>query len=199
MSRRAPQRDDNKLCSATDTGEVVIRWWYCESVQQLDPAPQGTPKMWPPQGEPAREHSPRRGSRYREEKAIDERSAGLDVPKKTGVACRMIRQADGGWEQQTRTIKTMTTDLLAWADWLRVAGVTPVAMGSTGVYWRPLYTILASAFTVLVVDAKPIKYVPGRKTDVKDAAWIAEVLDYGLFKPRFVPAALQRALRDLVR
>lgn len=130
---------------------------------------------------------------------VYERCAGLDVHKKTVVACRMIRQADGHWQQETRTFKTMTADLLALADWLRAGEVTHVAMESTGVFWRPVYNILESEFTVLVVNAKHIKYVPGRKTDVKDAAWIAEVLQYGLLKPSFVPAAPQRALRDLVR
>jgi transposase len=130
---------------------------------------------------------------------VYERCAGLDVHKKTVVACRLIRQGDGGWEQETRTFKTMTADLLALADWLRASGVSHVAMESTGVFWRPVYNILESEFTVLVVNAKHIKYVPGRKTDVKDAAWIAEVLQYGLLKPSFVPAAPQRALRDLVR
>jgi transposase len=130
---------------------------------------------------------------------IYERCAGLDVHKKTVVVCRIIRQADGRWQQETRTFKTMTADLLALADWLRAAGVTHVAMESTGVYWRPVYNILESEFTVFLVNAKHIKYVPGRKTDVKDAAWIAEVLQYGLFKPSFVPPAPQRALRDLIR
>jgi len=130
---------------------------------------------------------------------VYERCAGLDVHKKTVVACRMLRQADGHWQQETRTFGTMTVDLLALADWLRAEEVTHVAMESTGVFWRPVYNILESEFTVLVVNAKHIKYVPGRKSDVKDAAWIAEVLQYGLLKPSFIPSAPQRALRDLVR
>jgi transposase len=130
---------------------------------------------------------------------VYERCAGLDVHKRTVVACRIIRQVNGGWKQETRTFGTMTADLLALADWLRAGQVTHVALESTGVYWRPVYNILESEFSVLLVNAKHIKYVPGRKTDVKDAAWIAEVLRYGLFKPSFVPAAPQRALRDLVR
>jgi transposase len=110
---------------------------------------------------------------------VYERCAGLDVHKKTVVACRIIRGSTGGWQQETRTFKTMTADLLALADWLRAGEVSHVAMESTGVFWRPVYNILESEFTVLVVNAKHIKYVPGRKTDVKDAAWIAQVLQHG--------------------
>jgi transposase len=130
---------------------------------------------------------------------VYERCAGLDVHKKTVVACRITRQVTGDWQTQTRTFKTMTADLLGLADWLRAAGVTHVAMESTGVFWKPVYNILESEFSVLLVNAKHIKYVPGRKTDVKDAGWIAELLQHGLLKASFVPGAPQRALRDLVR
>jgi transposase len=88
---------------------------------------------------------------------------------------------------------------LALADWLRVADVTHVAMESTGVYWKPIYNILEGDFEVLLVNAKHIKQVPGRKTDVKDAQWIAQLLRHGLLKGSFIPEAPQRALRDLVR
>jgi transposase len=124
--------------------------------------------------------------------------AGLDVHKKTVVACRIIPQADG-WRQEVATFGTMTHDLLALADWLRAAGVTHVAMESTGIYWRPIFNLLEAEFTVLLANAKHIKHVPGRKTDIKDAQWLAQLLQHGLLKPSFVPAAPQRALRELVR
>ena len=130
---------------------------------------------------------------------IYERCAGLDVHKKTVVACRMVPTEAGLWQAETRTFATMTADLLALADWLRVADVTHVAMESTGVYWKPLFNILESDFEVLLVNAKHIKQVPGRKTDVKDAQWIAQLLRHGLLKGSFIPEAPQRALRDLVR
>jgi transposase len=130
---------------------------------------------------------------------IHERCAGLDVHKKTVVACRLIRQEDGTWRSDTRTFGTMTGALLALADWLRAAGVSHVALESTGVYWRPVFNILESEFEVILVNAKHVKYVPGRKTDVKDAQWIAELLQHGLLKASFIPPAPQRALRDLVR
>jgi transposase len=85
------------------------------------------------------------------------------------------------------------------ADWLRAAGVTHVALESTGVYWKPVFNILENEFVVIVVNAQHIKQVPGRKTDVRDAQWIAELLQHGLLKASFIPQAPQRALRDLVR
>ncbi|MHB8625344.1 MAG: IS110 family RNA-guided transposase [Aggregatilineales bacterium] len=130
---------------------------------------------------------------------IYERCAGLDVHKQTVVACRIVHDVEGVWRTETRTFGTMTADLLALADWLGAAGVTHVAMESTGVYWRPVFNILESTFTVILVNAQHIKYVPGHKTDVKDAQWIAELLQHGLLKASFIPPAPQRALRDLVR
>jgi transposase len=126
------------------------------------------------------------------------RCAGLDVHKKSVIACRIIPQAEGQ-QAEVRTFDTMTTDLLALADWLRAVGITHVAMESTGVYWKPVFNLLESEFSVILVNAKHVKYVPGRKTDVKDAQWLAQLLQYGLLKASFVPAAPQRALRDLVR
>lgn len=130
---------------------------------------------------------------------VYQRCAGLDVHKKTVVACRIVATVDGGWAVEVRTFGTMTEDLLALADWLQVVGVTHVAMESTGMFWRPVYNILEGQFEVLLVNAKHIKFVPGRKTDVKDAQWIAELLQHGLLKASFVPSAPQRELRDLVR
>jgi transposase len=125
--------------------------------------------------------------------------AGLDVHKKTVVACRLTRDAQGNSMQETRTFSTMTADLLCLSDWLQEAHVTHVAMESTGEYWKPVYNILEENFQLLVVNAYHIKAVPGRKTDVKDAQWIADLLQHGLLKASFVPPPSQRELRDLCR
>jgi transposase len=93
----------------------------------------------------------------------------------------------------------MTADLLALADWLATEGVTHVAMESTGVYWKPVYHLLEDRFVLLLVNAQHIKKVPGRKTDVKDAEWIAQLLQYGLLSSSFVPPPPIRTLRDLTR
>ena len=125
--------------------------------------------------------------------------AGLDVHKKTVVACRIIPNGQGEWEKQVRTFGTMVDELLQLADWLRVGHVSHVAMESTGVYWKPVFNILEGDFEVLLVNAKHIKFVPGHKTDVKDAEWIADLLQHGLLKASFIPPAEQRVLRELVR
>ena len=122
------------------------------------------------------------------------RCAGLDVHKKSVVACVLTPAG-----QQTRTFGTTTRHLLQLADWLREHHVTHVAMESTGVYWKPLYNLLEAAFTVWVVNAYHVKQVPGRKTDVKDAEWIADLLRHGLLRPSFIPDRPQRELRELVR
>ena len=124
---------------------------------------------------------------------------GLDVHKKTVTAC-LITSIEGLEPvKEIRTFRTMTADLLALADWLQEAGCTHVAMESTGVYWRPVYNLLEGQFALLVVNAQHIKAVPGRKTDVKDAAWIAELLRHGLLRGSFVPSKPQRQLRELTR
>jgi transposase len=128
-----------------------------------------------------------------------ERCAGLDVHKQTVVACRMTVDEQGESHNDLKTFGTMTEDLLALADWLRAGHVTHVAMESTGVYWKPVFNLLEEEFEVLVVNAKHIKFVPGRKTDVKDAQWIADLLQHGLLKASFIPDAPQRELRELVR
>jgi transposase len=128
-----------------------------------------------------------------------ERCAGLDVHKKTVVACRRVPDGQGGCQQETRTFGTMTADLLGLHDWLAAVGVTHVAMESTGVYWKPVFNVLEGSFAVLLVNAKHIKFVPGRKSDVKDAQWIAELLQHGLLKASFIPELPQRELRELVR
>ena len=125
--------------------------------------------------------------------------AGLDIHKKTVVACRFSLDANGKKVQHLRTFATMTQDLLALSDWLQEGQITHVAMESTGEYWKPVYNVLEGLFTLLVVNAKHVKNVPGRKTDVKDAQWLAELLQHGLLSPSFVPPQGQRDLRDLTR
>jgi len=124
--------------------------------------------------------------------------AGLDVHKQVVVACVRTVVA-GEVRQQVRTFRTETTALLELADWLTDQGVTHVAMESTGVYWKPIWNLFEDVFALLLVNAEHIKAVPGRKTDVKDSQWIAELLQYGLLSPSFVPAKPIRQLRDLTR
>jgi transposase len=132
---------------------------------------------------------------------VYERCCGLDVHKKSVVACLITPSQQGptNKNKEIRTFGTMTADLLAMADWLRSARCTHVAMESTGIYWKPIYNLLEGEFEVLVVNAQHIKAVPGRKTDVKDAEWIADLLQHGLLKASFIPPSEQRELRDLTR
>jgi transposase len=128
--------------------------------------------------------------------------AGLDVHKKTVMACRVTpdptgEHADGIMELQE--FGAMTVDLLAWSDWLAAAGITHVAIESTGEYWKPLYNILEGDFTVFLVNAAHVKQVPGRKTDKADARWLAKLMRYGLLRASFIPPREQRDLRDLTR
>ena len=125
--------------------------------------------------------------------------AGLDVHKKTVVATRMRVTAEERMEWETETFGTTTPDLLQLHDWLFAWDTTHVAMESTGDYWKPVYNVLEDAFTVLVVNAKHVKHVPGRKTDVKDAEWLAELMIHGLLTASFIPPKPQRALRDMTR
>jgi transposase len=125
--------------------------------------------------------------------------AGLDVHKKTVVACIRRVGLDGAVSSQVRTFGTMTAQLLALSDWLEEQGVGQVAMESTGVYWKPIFNLLEGRFAVILVNAQRLKKVPGRKTDVKDAEWIAQLLQYGLLAPSFIPPPEIRELRDLTR
>ena len=125
--------------------------------------------------------------------------AGLDVHKKTVVACRIARAVSGKRVMETRTFGTMTADILLLGEWLEMACVTHIAMESTGVYWKPIWNLLESNFTLWLVNPQHIKQVPGRKTDVKDAEWIGTLMEHGLLKPSFVPPAPQRALREMTR
>lgn len=126
--------------------------------------------------------------------------SGLDVHKRTVTACLLTLGAQGRPMKETRTFQTTTSQLLELADWLVSRGCQHVAMESTGVYWKPVYNILAGVCEeVLLVNAQHLKAVPGRKTDVKDAEWIAELLSHGLLRGSFIPPQEIRELRDLTR
>lgn len=128
-----------------------------------------------------------------------ERCCGLDIHKKTVVAC-LITPGPGRTSKKTiQTFGTMTDEILQLANWLAAAGCTHVAMESTGVYWKPLYNLLEGSFELLLVNAQHMKQVPGRKTDVRDCEWIADLLRHGLLKGSFVPDRGQRELRELAR
>ncbi len=130
---------------------------------------------------------------------IHERCCGLDVHKKSVVGCLIVPGPNGTRVKETRTFGTMTEELLALADWLRGADCTHVAMESTDVYWKPIYNVLEGHFILLVVNAQHIKAVPGRKTDVRDAEWLADLLRHGLVRSSFIPPVEQRVVRDLTR
>lgn len=130
---------------------------------------------------------------------IYERCAGLDVHKKSVMACLIISTPDGGRRKERQTFSTMTSDLVRLRDWLNAQQCSQVAMESTGVFWKPIFNILEGHMEVMVVNAQHIKAVPGRKTDIKDAEWIADLLQHGLLRPSFIPPAWQRIVRELTR
>jgi transposase len=127
------------------------------------------------------------------------RCAGLDVHQATVVATVRVPDEQGGRMSVTETFGTMTADLLALRDWLQAYGVTHVALESTGVYWKPVYYVLEGGFTLLLINMQELKRVPGRKTDVKDSEWLAQLLECGLLKASFVPPPAIRELRDVTR
>jgi len=126
---------------------------------------------------------------------IIERGCGLDVHKGTVVACIM----GTGIKKEIRTYTTMTNDLLRLKEWIQEAGITHVAMESTGVYWKPVFNILEDQFEVILVNARHVKNVPGRKTDVQDSEWLCRLLRSGLVSGSFIPPRDIRELRDLTR
>lgn len=130
---------------------------------------------------------------------VHERCCGLDIHKKTVVACLLTPGEGGHPERAVRSFGTMTGQLLELADWLAAAGCSHVAMESTGSYWKPVYNMLEDRFALLLVNAQHLKAVPGRKTDVKDAEWIAQLLRHGLVRGSFVPQRADRELRELLR
>jgi len=126
------------------------------------------------------------------------RCEGLDVHKDTVVACvRLV--VDGKVEREVRTFGTTTQDLLALGDWLRERQCTHAAMESTGVYWKPVWHVLEESLTLVLANAMHIRNVPGRKTDVNDATWIADLLAHGLIRGSFVPPTPVQEMRDLTR
>jgi len=131
--------------------------------------------------------------------AIIERCCGLDVHKEVVVGCVLIGAAESRARKEIRTYGTTTAQLEELRDWLGQSGCTHVGMESTGVYWVPVYGVLEGHFELIVGNAAHMKNVPGRKTDVKDAQWIAELIRCGLIRKSFVPPKRQRALRDLTR
>jgi transposase len=131
--------------------------------------------------------------------AIVERACGLDVHQAKIVACLLVGAANQRPRKQVRTFGTMTRDLETMRDWLRAEGCTQVGMESTGIYWMPVYTILEGYFELIVGNATHMKQVPGRKTDVKDSEWIADLIRHGLVRRSFVPPKPLRELRDLLR
>jgi transposase len=142
------------------------------------------------------------GGEVHRENAVDTlypRCAGIDVHKNNVVVCVRCCDRPGKVAEEIRTFSTMTGDLLALSDWLAEHGITHVAMESTGVYWKPVFNILEGRVEVILVNAEHIKKVPGRKTDVKDCQWIAQLLQHGLLKASFVPPQPIRELRDLTR
>jgi transposase len=131
--------------------------------------------------------------------ALVERGCGLDVHQATVMACLLIVRKDGKVQKQMQTFGTTTRELLSLREWLLSEGCTHMAMESTGVYWKPVYAILEGALEIVVANAQHVKKVPGRKTDVKDAEWIADLLCHGLLRSSFVPPKPIRELRDLTR
>lgn len=127
------------------------------------------------------------------------RCAGLDVHKKTVVATIILTQPDGTTNKLTRTFSTMTSALLALDDWLKAHQVEVIALESTGVYWHPVYNLLEEGRTVILVNPQHMRAVPGRKTDIKDSEWLADLLRHGLLKASFIPPQPIRELRDLTR
>jgi transposase len=130
---------------------------------------------------------------------IVERCCGLDVHQASVVACLLVGGAHQRARKEVRTFGTKTRELMTLRDWLREAGCTHVGMEATGIYWKPVYAVLEDDFEVVVGNAHHIKNVPGRKTDVKDSEWIADLLRHGLIAKSFVPPKPIRELRDLLR
>ena len=128
---------------------------------------------------------------------VYERCACLDVHKRTVIACVIVPDANGKRHKECQTFSTMPADLLRMREWLTTSRVTHISMESTGVFWKPVYNILEGYFELLVVHAQHIKTVPGRKTDVKDAEWIADLLQHGMLRSSLIPSPSQREVREL--
>jgi transposase len=127
------------------------------------------------------------------------RCSGIDVHKRFVVVCLSCVQTNGQCHKEVRQFSTMTNELVAMKEWLKASGWSHVAMESTGVYWKPIFHVLEGDFEILLVNAQHMKAVPGRKTDIKDAEWMADLLQHGLLKASFIPSSEQQAVRDLTR
>ena len=130
---------------------------------------------------------------------VVERCCGLDVHKSSVTACIRVPDEAGELHQEVREFAATTRGLLQLRDWLASFEVTLVGMEATGVYWKPIYYLLEDDFECWLLNARHLKNVPGRKTDVKDAAWICQLLEHGLVRPSFVPPKEIRELRNLTR
>ena len=130
---------------------------------------------------------------------IFERVAGLDVHKAQVTACVRVPKAAGGREEHLAEFPTTVRGLVALRDWLEAHRVTHLAMEATGVYWQPVWHVLEDVVELTLVNARHVKQVPGRKTDVSDAAWLCRLMEAGLLRGSFVPPKPQRALRTLTR
>jgi transposase len=130
---------------------------------------------------------------------VSERCAGLDVHKRSVTACAITPDKRGQRHTEREGFSTMTPEVLRLRQWLTARGVTQVAMESTRVFWQPIWNLLEGHVELLVVNAQHSKAVPGRKTDVQDAEWLADLLQHGLLRPSFVPPAAQRQVRELTR
>ncbi len=127
------------------------------------------------------------------------RCAGLDVHKDTVVACARVVSEDGTVRQEVETFSTMTSGLLALSDWLAEREITAVVMEATGVYWKPVWHVLDEDFELTLANAANVRNVPGRKTDVNDATWLADLHAHGLIRASFVPPTRVQELRTLLR
>jgi transposase len=130
---------------------------------------------------------------------LHERCCGLDIHKRLIVACAITPGSGGRPQRELRSFGTMTADIVQLGDWLAERGISQVVMESTGNYWRPIWNLLEGQCTLVLANARAIKQVPGRKTDVKDAEWLADLLRHGLVRGSFVPDRPQRELRELIR
>lgn len=132
-------------------------------------------------------------------KTLHRRCAGIDIHQANVVVCIRVVAAKGKVQHEVRQFSTSTRDLLALREWLEAEGITHVAMEATGVYWKPVWHILEEKFTLILANAAHVRNVPGRKSDVNDATWIADLLAHGLVQASFVPPAPVQELRDLTR
>lgn len=130
---------------------------------------------------------------------IHPRCCGLDIGKKSVAACVSIMGSKGKAHQEVRTYSTVTKEILGLADWLKENGIEHVGMEATGPYWKPIWNLLEGEFQLSLANPQHMRTIPGKKTDVKDSEWIADLLQHGLLPTSFIPDRPQRELRELVR